>query len=906
MRRSWGVQACCPCRASLTRAPRPRACRPPLLRCRRAAHRVLGPGGHRVPPDLWVSWLRGATLGLAAARCCPACLRPLNEWDSRGAPKRWAPDLRCCRCLLGGPSRAPLGRPPTQPTNSNMPLLRSKEVRHPFTAHPKVDPQTGECFWFGYSVEQKPYCEPRAPAAATALPAATPPGLWSMRGCRAAVAWPAASSRPAHSGAPARCPSSLHRPPAILDRLVRAAGRRGPPGSTLPGAPAAAHCERRVLGLERGLGQGWRHGRQARCRWGSCCQGRRCCRRGCLPALRTSTPPLLHTRRRCRTWRWRRAPPVVGRFEESTPPRLCCAPPLQMMHDMALTQNHVLLLDVPLVFDPRARGMAWAAARQRAGCRMRARVIAGCWRHRQDVCLPDRPCSPPCQASHLVAPSTSTLLAGDDQGGQAAVLLPAAPSAHRRAAARRGVCRGDPLVRDGWVCRSARCGRPASCAGSWSCGLARQVARGTPSIACWLPTPAPTTPTITPPPFTPAEPFMAFHTAAAWEEGGAEGGPPAAIRLFLCTFRSFSLVGLRACCFSLLRACCFSLQACRRAGILGSSARRQDGRRGRPAVGAERALVLRRPGCWPAVRVRAAHAVQDHMRADEGNEPYLTEVRPGSLIHGLSWVLRLQLLHQQLRGCVGGPALPPHHRATPCHPPLRCPGAPGLGDGRGQRGAPARRAAGRLPRHPPQRHGWVLRGCWLSGGQVAGKLCDGTARTAPPSQRRGRVLKRWLGSSVQGSRGARGLRRVSALGICARPPPVKIPAPLHPHPCRRPPLPLHVRCCHAPPGRRPALLRRHRKVRPAGGRYRRRHQWRHRVGAGGPRALRRAAPGRRGLVRAQAGRWLRCHGWRRWWEGGKQAPRLGCFERRRTALTPTPCACACLTRRAPPPKMTAT
>ena len=35
----------------------------------------------------------------------------------------------------------------------------SGQVQHAFTAHPKRDPETGELFYFGYSVERKPYCE---------------------------------------------------------------------------------------------------------------------------------------------------------------------------------------------------------------------------------------------------------------------------------------------------------------------------------------------------------------------------------------------------------------------------------------------------------------------------------------------------------------------------------------------------------------------------------------------------------------------------------------------------------------------------------------------------------------------------------------------------------------------------
>ncbi|KAK9808682.1 hypothetical protein WJX72_001857 [[Myrmecia] bisecta] len=31
-------------------------------------------------------------------------------------------------------------------------------VKHPFTAHPKVDPVTGELFWFGYRMDAKPHC----------------------------------------------------------------------------------------------------------------------------------------------------------------------------------------------------------------------------------------------------------------------------------------------------------------------------------------------------------------------------------------------------------------------------------------------------------------------------------------------------------------------------------------------------------------------------------------------------------------------------------------------------------------------------------------------------------------------------------------------------------------------------
>lgn len=36
----------------------------------------------------------------------------------------------------------------------------SGQLDHAFTAHPKIDPATGEMFYFGYSTEQAPYCEP--------------------------------------------------------------------------------------------------------------------------------------------------------------------------------------------------------------------------------------------------------------------------------------------------------------------------------------------------------------------------------------------------------------------------------------------------------------------------------------------------------------------------------------------------------------------------------------------------------------------------------------------------------------------------------------------------------------------------------------------------------------------------
>lgn len=46
------------------------------------------------------------------------------------------------------------------PSSSRPALLRcSGKVEHAFTAHPKLDPETGELFYFGYSVEKKPYCE---------------------------------------------------------------------------------------------------------------------------------------------------------------------------------------------------------------------------------------------------------------------------------------------------------------------------------------------------------------------------------------------------------------------------------------------------------------------------------------------------------------------------------------------------------------------------------------------------------------------------------------------------------------------------------------------------------------------------------------------------------------------------
>jgi hypothetical protein len=38
------------------------------------------------------------------------------------------------------------------------PTSRGK-VLHAFTAHPKRDPETGELFYFGYSVRQAPHCE---------------------------------------------------------------------------------------------------------------------------------------------------------------------------------------------------------------------------------------------------------------------------------------------------------------------------------------------------------------------------------------------------------------------------------------------------------------------------------------------------------------------------------------------------------------------------------------------------------------------------------------------------------------------------------------------------------------------------------------------------------------------------
>lgn len=48
---------------------------------------------------------------------------------------------------------------PAPPPGLPVPSRRGK-VRHAFTAHPKVDPETGEMFYFGYDVEKAPYCEP--------------------------------------------------------------------------------------------------------------------------------------------------------------------------------------------------------------------------------------------------------------------------------------------------------------------------------------------------------------------------------------------------------------------------------------------------------------------------------------------------------------------------------------------------------------------------------------------------------------------------------------------------------------------------------------------------------------------------------------------------------------------------
>ena len=38
------------------------------------------------------------------------------------------------------------------------------KIGHAFTAHPKLDPETGELFYFGYSVGKAPHCETRLPA----------------------------------------------------------------------------------------------------------------------------------------------------------------------------------------------------------------------------------------------------------------------------------------------------------------------------------------------------------------------------------------------------------------------------------------------------------------------------------------------------------------------------------------------------------------------------------------------------------------------------------------------------------------------------------------------------------------------------------------------------------------------
>lgn len=244
-----------------------------------------------------------------------------------------------------------------------------------------------------------------------------------------------------------------------------------------------------------------------------------------------------------------------------------------MMHDMALTQRYALLLDVPLVFDPKVGtvGRVWG------GCWWVGGLGGMAWRCLSATVETCSCCSAPgripggsCGGASVEQPAPTVMAAEARSCPTLDTSTSAGKSHPPRPILPRPLCSTPPcpapqaMIKKGQLpftfeSRPARIGvlpRYATSADEirWFdtgvCDCARRGSGRCPKKGVWCPSshrvPVPDAHACPHPhhhmrpPHPPTENMMCFHTACAWEDG------PSTIRLYLCAFATFSLDAMTA------------------------------------------------------------------------------------------------------------------------------------------------------------------------------------------------------------------------------------------------------------------------------------------------------------------------------------------------------------------------